>query len=186
MKRSGFKRAPRGAGRPAEKLQALQVEQESAGQAEISRPVVKPLHRGVIAPIAGFTPAGPKTPRHKNAHLRDMAQGRDCLMRVPGTCNFDSTTTVACHSNWSHLGGKGGARKADDEYTVWGCSACHGWLDQGPADAVLKELTFMRAHLAQVLEWRAIAFDTTQPERDRRAAQWALDHLNATPIGAAA
>lgn len=58
MKRSGFKRAPRGIGRLAEKVQ---VELESAGQAEIGRPIIKPLHRGVIAPIAGFTPA-PKPP----------------------------------------------------------------------------------------------------------------------------
>ncbi|WP_019573335.1 nuclease domain-containing protein [Curvibacter lanceolatus] len=175
MKRSGFKRAPRR--EPIERAERVPAQAVAT---------VKPIRRGVIAPVNGFTAAIPKTPRHKNAHLLEMARGRGCLMRVQGVCNYDSTTTVAAHSNWSRHGGKGGARKANDEFTVWSCSCCHDWLDKGPADAVLKEMTFMRAHLAQVLEWRAIAFDTTQPERDRRAAQWALDHLNATPIGAAA
>ena len=46
-----------------------------------------------------------------------------------------------------------------------------------------EELAFMRAHLAQVCEWRAIASSTAADARDRAAAQWALDHLNATPVG---
>jgi hypothetical protein len=174
MKRSGFKRAPR--------REPIERAERAPAQAVAT---VKPIRRGVIAPVTGFTPAKPKTKAMRNSHLREMAQGRPCLLAVPGVCCGDWSTTVCCHSNLS-IHGKGGARKAEDFFSAWGCVSCHRWLDQGPADAVLKEMTFMRAHLAQVLEWRAIAFDTTQPERDRRAARWALDHLNATPIGAAA
>jgi hypothetical protein len=38
----------------------------------------------------------------------------------------------------------------------------------------------MAAHLAQVLEWRAIAFDSRSQPRDRAVAEWALERLNAT------
>lgn len=172
MKRTGFKRPQR----------LISVERAETASAPAA--TVGPIRRGVIAPVVGFTPAIPKNARHTNDYLLSMARGRDCLMRVKGVCNFDTATTVAAHSNWCRHGGKGGARKANDEFTVWACSSCHDWLDKSPADAVLKEMTFMQAHLEQVLAWRAICFDTTQPERDRRAAQWALDHLNATVVGA--
>lgn len=136
----------------------------------------------IMAHCASAAPAQPKSAPHRNRHLLDMARGQRCLLRVPGVCNGDIRTTVACHSNLG-VHGKAGARKADDEFTVHGCSACHHWLDRGPADATLKAVTFMRAHLDQVAEWRAIAADPSQPARDRAAAQWALDHLNASPVG---
>lgn len=41
----------------------------------------------------------------------------------------------------------------------------------------------MSAHLAQVCEWRAIAGSAAANPKDRAAAQWALDHLNASPVG---
>lgn len=122
----------------------------------------------------------PKSKAHRNAHLRDMARGMPCLLRVPGVCTQDRATVVCCHSNLS-IHGKAGARKADDQYSVWGCAACHQWLDQGPAPRAQKAAAFMAAHLAQVLEWRAIAFDGSSAPRDRAAAAWALDRLNATP-----
>lgn len=129
------------------------------------------------------TPAArpqPKTKAQRNAHLRDMARGMPCLLRVPGICTQDRATVVCCHSNLS-IHGKAGARKADDHYSVWGCAACHRWLDQGTAPRAQKAAAFMTAHLAQVLEWRAIAFDGSSAPRDRAAAAWALARLNATP-----
>ena len=123
-----------------------------------------------------------KTEQHRNPHLLAMARGKPCLFRLPDICNFDPETTVACHSN-QRAHGKGGARKADDEYSAWGCFACHSWLDQGRADPYAKLLAFMDAHLAQVCEWRAIAGSATTDPKDRAAAQWALNHLNATPVG---
>lgn len=122
----------------------------------------------------------PKTKAHRNGHLRYMARGMPCLLRVPGVCTQDRATVVCCHSNLS-THGKAGARRADDQYSVWGCSACHSWLDQGSAPRAQKTATFMAAHLAQVLEWRAIAFDTRSAPRDRAAALWALGLLNSQP-----
>lgn len=129
----------------------------------------------VAAPVAA-----PKSAAHRNAHLRDMARGMPCLLRVPGVCTQDRATVVCCHSNLS-IHGKAGARKADDHYSVWGCAACHQWLDQGTAPKAQKAAAFMTAHLAQVLEWRAIAFDSRGAPRDQAAALWALGLLNAQP-----
>jgi len=126
----------------------------------------------------------PMSKAHRNAHLRDMARGMPCLLRVPGVCTQDRATVVCCHSNLS-IHGKAGARKADDHYSVWGCAACHQWLDQGPAPKAQKYSVFMAAHLAQVLEWRAIAFDGCSAPRDRAAALWALGMLNSQPNPAA-
>lgn len=122
----------------------------------------------------------PKTKAQRNGHLRDMARGMPCLLRVPGVCTQDRATVVCCHSNLS-IHGKAGARKADDQYSVWGCAACHRWLDQGTAPRAQKFAAFMAAHLAQVLEWRAIAFDGSSAPRDRAAALWALGLLNSQP-----
>lgn len=109
-----------------------------------------------------------------------MARDKPCLLQVSGVCCHDSATVVCCHSNLS-IHGKAGARKADDQYSVWGCMTCHAWLDQGPAPRARKTTAFMAAHLRQVLAWRAIASDAGSTPRDRAAAQWALEHLNATP-----
>lgn len=125
-----------------------------------------------------------KEPAHRNRTLLDMAQDRPCLLRIPGECVGGGETTVACHSNKS-AHGKGMARKAHDEYTVWGCAQCHRWLDQGSWPAHAKDYVFMRAHADQVLEWRRISTDTREPARFRIAARWALDTLNASPISSA-
>jgi len=149
-------------------------------------PGAAPLRRveraGVIMRVSASVAARPKTEQRRNPHLLAMARGRYCLLRVPGVCIGGTETTVACHSNLS-IHGKAGARKANDEYHVPGCFACHRWLDQGPADGVLKAMTFMQAHIEQVGYWRALVGDLTQPLKDRAAARWALDHLNATPVG---
>lgn len=143
---------------------------------------VRPPRAAVLADCAGPAQACAKSEPHRNRHLLDMARGQRCLLRVPGVCIGGTDTTVACHSNLS-AHGKAGARKADDEYHCAGCFACHTWLDAGPADATLKELAFMQAHLLQVEIWRAIVADQSQPAKDRAAAQWALDRLNASPVG---
>jgi hypothetical protein len=120
--------------------------------------------------------AMPKSEPKRNRALLDMANGQACLLRVPHVCNGDKKTTVACHSNLS-IHGKAGARKADDEYTVWGCAACHRWLDQGSAPAEMKDAVFMQAHHRQVLAWREAAANPAEGPRSRRAALWALGHL---------
>lgn len=128
-----------------------------------------------------YVVAVPKEQQHRNPRLLALAQGMPCLLRVPGTCNRDPYTTVACHSNWREHGGKGAHRKANDQYSVFGCAACHHWLDFGPAPKATKQMAFLAAHADQVLLWRQIAADPSRPQADRRAAKWALDLLNATP-----
>ena len=169
MKRTGFRsRAPRHIERDPDRVRAT----PTAVRADFR----------AAQPVVASPAATPKTIAHRNSHLRDMARGMPCLLQVPGVCTQDRATVVCCHSN-SAAHGKAGARKADDHYSVWGCFACHSWLDQGKAPAAAKASTFMRAHLAQVLEWRAIAFDSRSNPKDRAAAQWALERLNATPVG---
>lgn len=166
MKRSGFKRQMRPKSEPnADRVRAM--------------PAVTPGAFRAPLPVVAVPATAPKSSAQRNAHLRDMARGMPCLLRVPGVCTQDRATVVCCHSNLS-IHGKAGARKADDFYSVWGCAACHSWLDRAPASRAQKASAFMAAHLAQVLEWRAIAFDTRSQARDRAAALWALERLNAT------
>lgn len=138
------------------------------------------LHRGTYT--GGTAPAAAKPEPYRDGTLLEMARGQPCLLMVPGLCSHRTDTTVAAHSNLQEHG-KGMSRKADDCYTAWGCAACHLWLDQGKARAADKLAVFVAAHARQVLAWRLIVQDPAQPERFRRAAQRALQHLNATPIG---
>jgi hypothetical protein len=118
-----------------------------------------------------------------------MAEGMPCLLAVPGIClGHDSRTTVACHSNNSKHG-KAKARKADDQYSVWGCMACHRWLDQpiganGPTREE-RRAAFDLAHEAQRRAWAEIAYGPLGVKlytpKDRKAARWALDQLGAVP-----
>lgn len=164
----------------AERRQAREQEKNRNMAALVGS--MRPLRAGTYA--GGTTVPAPKTEAYRDTALLEMARGRQCLLMVPAVCSHRIDTVVACHSNWG-CHGKAGARKADDCYSVFGCAACHSWLDQGKADAVLKEMAFMQAHLLQVLAWRQIAADQAEPERFRRAARRALDRLNATPLGEA-
>lgn len=145
-----------------------------------------PLRRveraGVLANCSAMSAAAPKSPRAENAHLLSMASGRPCLIRSP-ICNYDPETTVACHGG-GVASGKGMAYKVSDALTCWGCSACNHYTDAyAGATRQQKRDAFALGHLAQVCEWRAIAGSAAAPIADRLAAQWALDHLQATPIG---
>lgn len=142
----------------------------------------QPISRGVVSRCDALALVQPKTVEQRNRHLLDMARGKHCLLHVPGICNGDRRTVVACHSNWG-IHEKGGARKADDQYTVYSCSACHEWLDRSGTDGDLKQATFMRAHLDQVLAWRRIVGDMSYTPKDRAAVHWALCLLEATPTG---
>lgn len=138
-----------------------------------------PISGGVVARCDAAGESVPKTEPKRNRALLDLAKDMPCLLLVPGCCNHRTDTTVACHSNLG-IHGKAGARKSQDFYSCWGCSACHAWLDQGRATAAQKEAAFMAAHSRQVLAWRQIA---AGPDgREQRAAAWALDQLNATPV----
>lgn len=126
---------------------------------------------------ADFRGGMPKTEAQRNPALLAMARGQRCLLTVPGVCRPDPATTVACHSNQS-VHGKAGARKADDQWHVYGCDACHRWLDQGPAPAAEKIERFAAAHSWMVSIWHDIvAGMQSATPKERKAAQWALDRI---------
>ncbi|WP_017760668.1 nuclease domain-containing protein [Pseudacidovorax intermedius] len=142
-------------------------------------PVVKPLTRPPVywKPANEPVLAMPKTVAHRNRALLDLARDSPCLLRIPGRCNGDPKTTVSAHANL-HEAGKAGARKADDEYSVWACARCHTWLDSSySATFEEKAEAFAVGHARQRIAWQAIAEDPQRSESDRRAARWALDHL---------
>ena len=71
----------------------------------------------------------------------DACRGEECYLLVPGVCcsvGWAHPSVVDCHSNQSRHG-KAGARKADNIYTVPGCSQCHAWIDQNRVGAPKQE-----------------------------------------------
>jgi len=129
----------------------------------------------------GVEAVQPKSPRLENRRLLNLARDKPCLLKTP-LCNFDSATTVACHAN-GVARGKGMGYKTSDFLSVWGCSDCNHYTDAYKgATRAQKEAAFMVGHSRQVIEWRFIAMDMRNPEADRKAAIWALEMLNATPI----
>lgn len=59
--------------------------------------------------------------------LRESARGADCLIRIPGVCNFNNETTVLAHINGAGMG-----IKADDSEASFACSDCHSAVDGKP------------------------------------------------------
>ena len=82
---------------------------------------------------------------HRDPALTKLARDRNCTLRIPGVCNGDHDTTVWAHSNL-HRHGKGRGLKAHDIFGCFACSACHRWLDQGPASRAEKLAAFRDAH----------------------------------------
>jgi len=62
----------------------------------------------------------------RSPKLTQSAKGQRCTLRIPGVCRFDDSTTVLCHAP-SHV--KGAAQKSSDEWSAYGCSHCHDWVD---------------------------------------------------------
>ena len=61
-------------------------------------------------------------------NLRKLARGRDCMVRLPGICNFNPETTVLAHYRMHGLSGI--AMKSPDIFGAWACSACHDEIDR--------------------------------------------------------
>lgn len=162
------------------KLAEWKERQAAAREARLRTPLTPATRRGAYA-VTGEFVSLPKSEPYRDDDLLRMAKDRPCLLMLPAVCNHRTDTTVAAHSNL-HEHGKGMGRKADDAYSAWACFSCHLWLDTGKARASDKESAFMTAHARQVLAWRLIAMDTSEPERFRKAAQRALERLNATQL----
>ena len=89
---------------------------------------------GVLAQSSFQRTAKPKRmkiSKPKTTLIRQSAKGEDCSLRFD-CCNFDTSTTVWCHSN-NYVDGKGMGIKARDEEGCYGCSACHAFYDGGYA-----------------------------------------------------
>jgi len=56
--------------------------------------------------------------------LRKSAKGRDCLVRIPGICNFNPETVVL-----AHIGGAGMGLKKKDIHGAFTCCDCHNEID---------------------------------------------------------
>lgn len=79
----------------------------------------------------------------RKRRLLDLARNAPCMLQIPDICNFDPTTTVACHSNLlAH--GHGTGVKSHDCFIAFGCSACHSALDDGSYSREDKEYWFRR------------------------------------------
>lgn len=60
-------------------------------------------------------------------NLRKLAEGKPCLIRVPGYCNGNWLTTVLCHLRM--IGISGGGMKSPDVLGAHGCGSCHDVVD---------------------------------------------------------
>jgi len=60
----------------------------------------------------------------KQTKITRSAKYEDCLVRIPGYCNFDPQTTVCAHNNGAGMG-----IKAHDIHSAYCCSACHDVID---------------------------------------------------------
>ena len=65
--------------------------------------------------------------RSSQKHITRLAKGRDCQIRLPGICNWNSETVVACHFRMMGLSGIGYI--PDALFIAFGCSACHAHVD---------------------------------------------------------
>lgn len=122
-----------------------------------------------------FNPC-PKRKPYRDPHLLRMAKGMNCLLNVPGVCNHDPQTTVACHSNLS-THGKGMSQKAHDAFTVCGCSSCHAWLDRGMGAYEEKEARFMRGHRLQIQQWHQVVESPYSTKKDKESAKAAIEFV---------
>ena len=77
---------------------------------------------------------------------RKSARGEECLVRIPGVCNFDPETTVLAHYGIAGYFGKG--MKPDDDLGAYACSSCHDVMDgrvKRPYDLSKTDISLMHA-----------------------------------------
>jgi len=61
-------------------------------------------------------------------YLRKQAKDRPCMVRLPGICNHNKSTTVLAHVRMAGISGIG--FKSPDLIAAWACSACHDAIDR--------------------------------------------------------
>ena len=65
---------------------------------------------------------------YRNKKILDYARGQECQIRLPGVCNENPETVVACHIRQYEFGAGIGI-KPDDCCVAYCCSSCHDQLD---------------------------------------------------------
>ena len=60
--------------------------------------------------------------------LRRAAQGKPCMVRIPGVCNHNPETVVLAHIRRGGIGGIG--MKPNDLIGCYACDACHSEIDR--------------------------------------------------------
>ena len=88
----------------------------------------------------------------KQTKITRSAEGQDCMVRIPGVCNFNPETTVL-----AHLGGGGTGMKNPDWQGAYCCSDCHDMVD-GRSGMVSFEL-MKRYHLEGVIRTQALLIE---------------------------
>lgn len=94
------------------------------------------------------------SPSKKLTPIQESARGKDCQVRVPGVCNFNSETTVLGHVN-----GAGTGTKNDDLFAAFVCSDCHSWLDGGYAQVGATRAERDLLHLQGVVRTQKIMLE---------------------------
>lgn len=84
--------------------------------------------------------------------LTKLARDRDCQVRLPGICNFDSATTVLAHYRLAGTCGMG--IKPHDLLGAWACSSCHDEIDR--RTRLMDAESAALAHLEGVIRTQAI------------------------------
>ncbi|MGZ4968017.1 MAG: nuclease domain-containing protein [Methylobacter sp.] len=92
------------------------------------------------------------------SRLRDSARGQQCLIRIPGVCNWNPETTCLCHFNGGGMG-----IKMDDMEGAFGCSDCHAAVDGKPTvkhgfSLIEIKLMFLEAGIRTRDYWRKNGF----------------------------
>lgn len=60
-------------------------------------------------------------------NLRDQAEMRPCMVRLPGICSHNDAETVLAHVRLAGITGTG--LKAPDLLGAWACMHCHSEVD---------------------------------------------------------
>jgi hypothetical protein len=58
-------------------------------------------------------------------NLRKLAEGKECQVRLPGICSFNTEQTVLAHIKRGWFG----SLKPPDICGVWSCHVCHDYID---------------------------------------------------------
>ena len=69
-----------------------------------------------------------KVKPYRNKKILAHAKGQQCQINLPGVCNNNPETVVACHIS-EHEFGKGTGVKSDDCCIAYCCNSCHDHID---------------------------------------------------------